>query len=132
MTESGLKINNWEDLYTATSVIKGINPQAQQTINDFMDFTNIIERTNLPTRLDVQRMVFFDFVSRTYFPDEPENPFGVLAEALASSFMAKGGEKAKQFVEMMKQTPSLADLQTLAPAQNNSFIDRFLGRSKEE
>jgi hypothetical protein len=45
--------------------------------------------------------------------------------------MAKGGEKSKQFVEMMKQTPSLADLQT-AGISKPSLLDRIRKRGSAE
>lgn len=111
---------------------RGGNPDAQQTLNDFIKFNNDIERTNLPKREDVQRMVYADYAGKTFYPDNDDNPFTMLASSMAIAFMAKGGGKSNQFVELMKQTPSLADLQTLGGDQQRSFTDRLLGRGKTE
>lgn len=110
---------------------QGGNPDAQQTLNEFLKFDNNIERTNLPTREDVHLVSYLRFTSKSYYP-EKEDPFSDLAEALAESFMAKGGGKSNQFVELMKQTPSLADLQQLGEPPQRGLMDRILGRGSDE
>lgn len=127
------KVETLDDLRRLLITAEGGDPEAQQTLNAFLKFSNAIERSNLPTRRDVVLLAYLDACSKAYYPNLPDNPFGRMAHSLATSFMAKGGDKSKQFVELMKQTPTLADLQTLgAPAEKPSFVSRILGRGKEE
>jgi hypothetical protein len=116
-SHEGFKIESLEDLRRVLVIAQGGNPDAQQSINDFLKFDNNIERTNLPSRRDVVLM----------------DPFSIIADALSIAFMAKGGEKSKQFVELMKQTPSLVDLQTMGSGETpkGGIMNRIFGGSKE-
>lgn len=126
---------NPEALDTMRRIIvtaQGGDPDAQQTLNAFLKFNNSIERTNLPKRRDVHTVSFLDLVGRSFFINGDDNPFSILADCIATAFMAKGGDKSKQFVELMKQTPSLSDLQLGQGPQERSLTDRILGRGKKE
>lgn len=125
-----LKIESLEDLRRVLVIAQGGDPNAQQTLNDFLQFDSNIERSNLPNIKTVLCVAQLSGYSQLYYPSE-DNPFSLIADCLAVSFMAKGGEKSKQFVEMMKQTPSLVDLQTVGGEQQRSLADRILGRGKE-
>ena len=124
-----LKIESLEDLRRVLVIAKGGDPNAQQTLNDFLQFDSNIERSNLPNIKTVLCVAQLSGYSQLYYPDE-DNPFSLIADCLAVSYMAKGGEKSKQFVEMMKQTPSLDALQVGAE-QQRSLTDKILGRGKE-
>jgi hypothetical protein len=110
---------------------QGGDPDAQQTLNAFLKFNNNIERTNLPTRRDVHLISFLDIVSKSYFPDIDDDPFAIFANSISVAFMAKGGDKSKQFVELMKQTPSLSDLQMMEEPAPRSLRERLFGRRQE-
>lgn len=125
-----LKINTPEDLRRLMVIAEGGDPEAQQTLNAFLKFNNNIERTNLPTRRDVVLLTYLEGCSKHYYPDQ-ENPFALIADALATSFMAKGGDKSKQFVELMKRTPTLTDLQGVTEG-SQSLTDKIFRRGKEE
>ena len=125
------KVETPDDLRRLLVIADGGDPEAQQTLNAFLKFNNNIERTNLPTRRDVVLLTYLEGCSKHYYPNRPKNPFALVADALATAFMAKGGDKSKQFVELMKQTPSLTDLQAVSE-KNPSLTDRIFGRSKEE
>ena len=127
-----LKIESLEDLRRILVIAKGGDPNAQQTLNDFLQFDSNIERSNFPNTKTVLCITQLTGYSKLLYPDE-ENPFALIADSLSIAFMAKGGEKSKQFVEMMKQTPNLSDLQTIGVGeQQRSLTDRILGRSKPE
>ena len=111
---------------------RGGDPDAQQTLNAFLKFNNNIERTNLPVRRDVQMIAYLDYAGKTLYAGNEDNPFTKAANCISIAFMAKGGDKSKQFVELMKQTPSLADFQTLGGDRQRSLTDRLLGRGKTE
>ena len=128
---TGLKLDSLDDLRRIVVMAKGGDPEAQHTLNAFLKFNSNIERTNLPKREDVQRMVYADYAGKTLYPETEDDPFSKLANSIAIAFMAKGGDKSKQFVELMKQTPSLSDLQTLQE-QPRGMMDRILGRGKTE
>ena len=125
------KVETPDDLRRLLVIADGGDPEAQQTLNAFLKFNNNIERTNLPTRRDVVLLTYLEGCSKHYYPNNPKNPFALLANSLATAFMAKGGDKSKQFVELMKQTPSLTDLQAVSE-KNPSLTDRIFGRGKTE
>jgi hypothetical protein len=127
------KVETPDDLRRLLVTAEGGDPDAQQTLNAFIKFNNIIERTNLPTRRDVQMIAYLDYAGKTLYKHKINNPFSKAADSLATAFMAKGGDKSKQFVELMKQTPNWADIQTMgAGPQKPSLVDKILGRKKEE
>ena len=113
------------------TIARGGDPNAQQTLNDFLQFTNNIERSNFPNVNTVLCIAQLTGYSELYYPGNPKNPFALLADKLSIAFMAKGGEKSKQFVEMMKQTPSLEALQ-VSREQQQSLTDKLLRRGKTE
>lgn len=112
-------------------VAKGGDPDAQQTINNFLKFDDDIERTNLPKRADVITIAYLDYAGKTLFPNKTNDPFTMAANSLAKPFMAFKGGKSNQFVELMKRTPSLADLQG-TQEKGRGFMDNLLGRGSEE
>ena len=128
----GFKIDSLDDLRRVLVIAQGGNPDAQQSINDFLKFDNNIERTNLPTRRDVVLMAYLKGCGSLFYPENDNDPFSVVADSLSIAFMAKGGEKSKQFVELMKQTPSLVDLQTMGvESPKSGFRERLFGGKKE-
>jgi hypothetical protein len=126
------KIETPDDLRKIIVMAQGGDPEAQQTLNAFLKFNNNIERTNLPTRRDVVLIAYLDGCGKLYYPNKEDNPFSMLANSLVVAFMAKGGDKSKQFVELMKQTPNLADLQTIGTPVSSGLRDRIFGRKKTE
>ena len=129
----GFKIENLDDLRRVLVIAQGGNPDAQQSINDFLKFDNNIERTNLPTRRDVVLLAYLNACGTLLYPDDDNDPFSIMADAISIAFMAKGGEKSKQFVELMKQTPSLVDLQTMGVGESakSGIMSRVFGGKKE-
>lgn len=127
------KVENQEDLRRLLVTLDGADPDAQQTINEFLKFSNNLERSNLPTTVSVLALAQLKGYGKLFYPNQ-ENPFDTVADFLSVSYMARKGWKSESFVEMMKQTPNLADLQTIARAEEGkrSLVDRILGRSKEE
>lgn len=120
-----------ENMRKIIVMAQGGNPEAQQTLNEFMKFANNIERTNLPNRKDVQMVAYLHYAGMVLFPETNEDPFTKAADSISIAFMAKGGEKSKQFVDLFKQTPSLADLQMIQE-KPEGIMNRVLGRGKTE
>ncbi len=112
------------------SVAQGQDPDSQQTINNFLKFDDDIERTTLPKRADVLTVAYLDYSGKTLYPDMIDNPFSKAAGSLAKPFMAFKGGKSNQFVEMMKQTPTIADIETTG--ESPSLLNRMFGRGKGE
>ena len=126
------KIESLDDLRRVIVIAQGGNPDASQSINDFLKFDNNIERTNLPTRRDVVLLAYLKGCGVLFYPEMDDDPFSIVADVLSIAFMAKGGEKSKQFVELMKQTPSLVDLQTMGTETPKSGImSRIFGGKTE-
>jgi len=126
------EIKNEEGLRRIMLMAQGLDPDQRQALTDFLKFDNNIERTNLPTRKDVQRVIFCSYAGLSLFPDIENDPFTEVAEVISTVFMAKGGDKSKQFVELMKQTPSLSDLQMYQEPEKLSLRERVFGRRGSE
>jgi len=130
--KTGIKIENERDLMRLLSILDGQNPDTQQTITDFMDMDNPVEKTNLPKRKDVQRIAYCHYAGQIFFPKKPNNAFNKAVVSIALAFSAKGGEKSKQFVEMVRQSTDLSGLQGVSEDAKQGIIDRVLGRGKKE
>jgi len=111
--------------------VTGGNPDTEQTITDFMDMKSPVEGSNLPNRRDVQLEVYLDICGKFLFPEIPDDPFTVLRDSIALTFKAKGGEKAKQFVEMVRNQPDLSKIASMPEEVQRSTLDRVLRRGKE-
>ena len=123
---------NERQILRFSQIAEGKDPDASQALTDFMDMKNIVERSNLPTTDTVLCMASLDVAGQVAYQSEPNNIFLMFRDSLARAYMARGGEKANQFVEMTKQTPSIVDLQTVREDQQRGPIDKLLGRGKIE
>lgn len=125
------ELKTLDDLRKIMVLARGGDPEAQQTLNDFLRFKDNIERTNLPTRRDVQLLAYLDYAGKIFYPNDTKNPFAKAADCVAVAFMAKGGDKSKQFVEMMKKAPDLSALTTGQP-EKRSLLDKLRGKPNEQ
>ena len=123
---------NERQLLRLSQISEGKDPDASQTLTDFMDMKNIVERSNLPTTDTVLCMASLDVAGQVVYQSAPDNIFFMFRDSLARAYMARGGEKANQFVEMTKRTPSIIDLQTVREDQTRGLTDRIFNRSKTE
>ena len=115
------------------SILDGKDPDAQQTITDFLKMKSVIERTNLPDIKTVLTIAQLLGYGKLYFPNNPNDPFTLIANTLAEAYMARNGEKSKQFVDLMRNTPNMSELQTFRDLEDNKgLLDRFRGRGKTE
>jgi len=119
-------------LLRLSQIAEGKDPDASQTMTDFMDMKNIVERSNLPTTDTVLCMAGLDVAGQVAYQSEPDNIFFMFRDSLARAYMARGGEKSNQVVELFKQTPSFVDLQTVREDQPRGLFDRLTGRGKDE
>lgn len=130
--EPAFAINTMDDLKRILTIAQGGDPDAIQAVTDFMDLKSNIERSYFPdkkTSICIGQLTGF---GRTFYQGEEWDPFNLVADCLSVSFMPYKGFKSNQFVDMTRQTPNLADLQTSAAiAQNKqSLVNRILGRGE--
>ena len=123
---------NERQLLRLSQIAEGKDPDAVQSLTDFMDMKNIVERSNLPTTDTVLCMASLDVAGQVVYQSAPNNIFFMFRDSLARAYMARGGEKANQFVEMTKRTPSVIDLQTVREDQSRGLIDKITGRGTTE
>lgn len=128
----GFETIDWNLVRRAVLSSKGVNPDAEQTITDFMDMKDPVQGSNLPSRRDVQLEVYLEICGEFLFPDNPNDPFTVLRNSIATTFKAKGGEKAKQFVEMVRNQPDLSSLAAASQETRQGLISGLLQRGKAE
>jgi len=129
--EPAIKIKNERDLMRLLAILDGQNPDTQQTITDFMDMDNPVEKTNLPKRKDVQRIAYCHYAGQIFFPEKPNNAFNKAVISISLAFSAKGGEKSKQFVDIVRNTTDLSGIQGVSEDAKQGILDRVLRRGKE-
>lgn len=113
-------------------VAKGQDPDAQQIVNDFLKMNNNLERTNLPTTKAVICVAQLEFASNWLYPNDPENPFALMEDAITTAFMARKGEKSKQFVDIVRNTHDLSSLQGQSEEVKTGVLSGFFRRGGRE
>jgi hypothetical protein len=133
-SESKFKIENIDDLRRMLVVAKGGDPDAIQAITNFMDFGSNAERSYFPDKTITLCTAQLSGFGKTYFPDDEWDPYTLVADAIATHFMGYKGYKSNQFVDMTRQTPNLADLQTSLGLEEGkpSLWKRITGGQKTE
>jgi hypothetical protein len=129
---SKFKIETEDDLRRVMIIAKGGDPDAIQAVANFMDLKSNPERSYFPdktTSLCVGQLMGF---GHTFYPNDEWDPFSLIADVISECFMGYKGFKSNQFVEMTRQTPTLADIQTLAEPSQRGLVDRLLNRGKSE
>jgi hypothetical protein len=115
---------------------QGGDPRAQQTLNEFLNFNSNIERTNLPKRRDVRRMIYCDYASKVVFANRTDNPFRMAADSIATGFMAYKSGKSNQFVELMRKGTDISSLMIQQGnkdgAPRKGVIARLRGNKEED
>ena len=127
-----LNIETLDDLKRILVIAKGGDPDAIQAVANFMDLKSNIERSYFPDKKTSIAIAQLTGYGRTYYPADDWDPFNLVADSLSVAFMPYKGFKSNQFVDMTRQTPSLADLQTLQEQPQRGMMDRILGRGKTE
>lgn len=133
-TKPQFKIESLDDLRKVMTIAKGGDPNAIQAITKFMDFESTAERSYFPDKTITLATAQLSGYGKVYFPDDDWNPFTLVADVIAVHFMGYKGYKSNQFVDMTRQSPNLADIQSSANLQERkaSMLDRILGRGKPE
>jgi len=96
-----------------------------------MDLKSNIERSYFPDKTTSVCVAQLTGYGKVYFPNDDWNPFDLIADSLSVAFMPYKGFKSNQFVDMTRQTPSLADLQDVSETAQRGMMDRILGRKTE-
>jgi hypothetical protein len=126
------KIESLEDVRKVLVIAKGGDPNAIQAITNFMDFKSDAERSYFPDKTLTLCVGQLNGFGKVFYPNDDWDPFSLVGNILAVSFMGYKGFKSDQLVEMMRQTPNLDALQTSSEDTKQSFVSKILGRSKAE
>jgi len=126
------EIKTDKDLQRLLTIAKGGDPDAQQAIIDFMDLKSNVERSYFPDKKTVICIGQLKGFGETFYRGEEWNPFELIADVLATGFMGFKGFKSNQFVDMTRTQPDLSGLQTTGEEQKQSFVNKILGRGKEQ
>ena len=130
--EPPFAIESLDDLRKVLVIAKGGDPDAIQAITKFMDLESNAERSYFPDKTITLCVGQLNGFGRTYFLNDPDDPFRLVADAITISFMGYKGFKSNQFVDMTRQTPNLDALTSSSNEVKQGFISKILGRSKEE
>lgn len=126
-------IDSIDDFKRILTIAKGGDPDAIQAVANFMDLKSNTERSYFPDKQTAICIGQLNGFGSTYYRNDDWDPYRLVADSLAVALMAFKGFKSNQFVDMTRQTPNLADLQTLGTSERKTgLMDRILGRGKEE
>lgn len=132
-TKPMFEIHTIDDFKRIFTIARGGDPDAQQIISKFLEMNNKMQQSNFPNNRIVHFAAYTDLVSKLLFPDRPDNPFARLRDSVADAFMGKGGWKSNGFVEIVKQTPSMSDLQAMSEVtQPRGLRARLFGGGSSE
>ena len=127
-----LKIESWEDVRKVLVIAQGGDPDAIQAITKFMDFNSNAERSYFPDKTITLCVGQLNGFGKVYFPNNPNNPFALVADAITIPFMGYKGFKSNQFVDMTRQTPNLDALTSSPDEVKQGIISKIMGRGKTE
>ena len=131
--KSQLKIDSLDDMKRILIIARGGDPDAIQAVSNFMNLESPQERSYYPDKTTAIAMAQLEGYGKLYFPKEDWNPFSLVSDVISVSLMGYKGFKSNQFVDMTRQTPNLADLQTVQEASSSrGLLDRVLGRGSKE
>jgi len=125
--KKGFKIESLDDMRKVLIIAKGGDPDAIQAITKFMDFDSAAERSYLPDKTLTLCVGQLNGYGKLHYPNDDWDPFTLVGEILAVTFMGYKGFKSNQFVDMTRQTPNLDALQTSSEDTKQSVISRILG-----
>lgn len=133
-TEPLFKIESLDDFRRVMVIAQGGNPDAIQAITEFMNFKSNAERSYFPDKATTLATAQLNGFGKLYYPNDDWNPFSLVADMIAVHFMGYKGYKSNQFVDMTRQSPNLADIETSTNVQERkaNILDRILGRGKTE
>jgi len=126
------KIESMKDFKDVLTIARGGDPDAIQAIANFMNLNSNTERSYFPDKITTLCVGQLNALGKLYFPNDEWDPFTLVADALAIAHMGYKGFKSAQFVDMTRQTPNLADLQTQSePVKSGILSGLFKGRRTE-
>lgn len=121
-----------DDLKRVLTIARGGDPDAIQAIVSFMDLKSNIERSYFPDKITSLCVAQLTGLGKTYFPVDDWDPFTLVADCIAISYMPYKGFKSNQFVDMTRQTPNLDALKISPEEVKQGLISKILGRGKTE
>lgn len=131
-TTEQFAIESFDDLKRLSILARGGDPDAIQAISNFMDLKSNIERSYFPNKKTTLCIGQLIGLGKLYFPDDDWDPFNLVADSLAVSYMPYKGFKSNQFVDMTRTQPDLSGLETTQVEAKRGYLDRILGRVTTE
>ena len=125
-------IRSIDDLYDIITIAKGGNPKANQLLENFINMNSNTERAYFPDKTIMIAVAQQNGYAETHFRNDEFNPFRMVAEVIETATMGYKGNKSKDFVDIIRQTPNMSDLQGASEEVKSGFLKGFLGRGKTE
>jgi len=126
------KIESMKDFKDVLTIARGGDPDAIQAIASFMSLDSDTERSYFPDKITALCIGQLNGFGKLFFPNDDWDPFTLVSDSLSVAYMGYKGFKSNQFVDMTRQTPNLADLQTQSePVKSGILSGLFKGRRTE-
>lgn len=127
------KIETEEDLFNMITIARGGDPKAIQAVAEFMNFKSKTERSFFPDRITALAVAQLNGFGKVIYPDKADNPFSIVAEAIAEGYMGYKGFKSNQFVDMTRNTPDLSELKAASDREESiGWLAKLRGKGGSE
>lgn len=127
-----LDIKSIDDLHDIIQIAQGGNPRAKQLLENFINMNSNTERAYFPDKTIMIAVAQQNGYAQTYFKNDEFNPFRMVAEVIETATMGYKGNKSKDFVDIIRQTPNMSELQGASEEVKSGFLQGFVGRGKTE
>ena len=131
-TKPTLKIESWDDLFSAMCIIKGVDPKQVQSMAKFSNFDNNDERSYYPNQLTAIAIAQLRMFGEAFYKGQAWNEYEVIADLLAVGFMGFKGFKSEQYKDITSGQPNLDKLKGIPEEQKQWILSGIFGRSKTE
>jgi hypothetical protein len=125
------KIESIDDLRRIIQIAKGGNPDAQQFIEKVFGVTTNTETAFFSDKKIMIAVAQQNGFADTHFSNDEFNPFRMIARNIENATKGFKGNKVTNIVNMLRQSPNLADLEGASEEVKSGFLQGILGRGKE-
>lgn len=126
------KIESMKDFKDVLTIARGGDPDAIQAIASFMSLDSDTERSYFPDKTTALCIGQLNGFGKLFFPNDDWDPFTLVSDSLSVAYMGYKGFKSNQFVDMTRQTPNLADLQTQSEPVKSGILSGLFKGSRTE
>lgn len=123
-----LTIESWDDLFRASCIAKGIDPNQVQSMAKFSNFDNNDERSYYPTMLTAIAISQLRMFGKAFYPKDTWNEYELIADYLSVSLMGYHGFKSEQYKDITSGQVNLDKLKGVPEEYKQGILSGIFNR----